>query len=42
MSFLGLRANEIQNNAWDYHPVEDVEGPYAGLDASEVFDSLGY
>ena len=22
--FLGLRSNEIQNNMWDYHPMEDV------------------
>jgi len=34
--FMGLRASEIQNNAWDYHPVEDVEGPYAGLEAAVI------
>ena len=22
--FMGLRANEIQNNMWDYHPMDDV------------------
>jgi len=38
--FMGLRANEIQNNAWDYHPVEDVEGPYAGVDASKIAEYL--
>jgi len=38
--FMGLRANEIQNNAWDYHPVEDCEGPYAGIDASKIPEYL--
>ena len=25
---MALRTHEIQNNAWDYHPLADVEGPY--------------
>ena len=24
-------SHEVQNNAWDYHPLEDVEGPYDDL-----------
>ena len=29
--FMALRTHEVQNNAWDYHPLEDVEGPYDDL-----------
>ena len=28
---MGLRASEIQNNAWDYHPMEDLDGPIEDL-----------
>ena len=28
--FMGFRANEIQNNFWDYHPLEDAENPFGG------------
>ena len=28
---MALRTHEVQNNAWDYHPLEDVEGPYDDL-----------
>ena len=28
--FMGFRANEIQNNFWDYHPLEDSKNPFGG------------
>ena len=28
--FMGFRANEIQNNFWDYDPLEDAENPHGG------------
>jgi hypothetical protein len=30
--FLGLRGNEIQNNLWDYHPHEELEGENLQVD----------
>jgi len=39
--FMSLRTNEIQNNAWDYHPIEDVEGPYEDLPEGELPERMG-
>ena len=34
--FMALRTHEVQNNAWDYHPLEDVEGPYDDLAGTNI------
>ena len=34
--FMALRTHEVQNNAWDYHPLEDVEGPYDDLQGTNI------
>ena len=33
---MALRTHEVQNNAWDYHPLEDVEGPYDDLAGTNI------
>ena len=33
---MALRTHEVQNNAWDYHPLEDVEGPYEDLEKGKT------
>ena len=33
---MALRGHEVQNNAWDYHPLADVEGPYDDLQGTNI------